>query len=171
MAEDKIYRPTEIDDSPFPGGEIQDFSTSGSNSKDTYQNQTSPEKEFPTKRIAVELVGNVLNTKSRKILAEFQFTEHGAIAIGRHEIGVSGDVRITPAGITARNIAGVTTFALDAETGDATFAGTIQSGAVIAGTVVVGNNNVVIDGENNRIVIYDDGGIARIILGFQEEGF
>ena len=169
--EDKVYTPETIPDQPFPGEGEEIAQTGGSTSGDILHPTTTPATKFPTKRIAHELIGAALNTKSRKILAEFEFTPSGALQVGKYENGVSGDLRISPNGITARNISGITTFAIDADTGDATFLGTIQSNSLIAGTVIVGNNNVIIDGENQRIIIYDDNGIARILLGYHENGF
>jgi len=62
---------------------------------------------------------------------------------------VSGDLRITPNGLTARDIAGITTFAIDGTTGGAVFKGTVQSGSLLTGGVVVEDENgqTVIDGE------------------------
>ena len=125
---------------------------------------------MPTRRVAHEVIGSALNTKSRKILAVFEFTESGALQIGKYENGVSGDLRITPNGITARDLAGITTFSLDGTTGDAVFKGTIQSESLIAGLVAVGDNNVILDGENQRIVI-NDGTNDRILIGYQQNGF
>ena len=94
----------------------------------------------------------------------------GALQIGKYESGVSGDLRISPNGIVARNSSGMTTFALDGDTGSAVFMGEIQAGAIITGLVSVGNNNVVIDGENQRMIV-NDGQTDRILIGFQSGGF
>jgi len=128
MADEKVYTPSTIADQPLPqeGTEIPASVVSGG--AGVYSPATIPPKPMPTRRVAVELISVALNTKSRKILAEFQFTEHGAIQIGKYTNGVSGDIRITPNGITARDKAGLTTFALDGDTGDATFKGTVQAG-------------------------------------------
>ena len=123
------------------------------------------DQSLPTKKIAVELLSSALNTRSQKINKEFTFTETGAIAVGKYEAGVSGDVKVSPAGIVARNSSGLTTFALDGDTGDAVFAGTIQAGTLISGEVVVGDNSVRIDGENRRIIVYDEAGDARVLIG------
>lgn len=172
MAEDKVYYPETIDENPFPQGEgiasfIPDQETSGGN----YSNQEINSQSFPMRKVSHELISLSLNTKSRKILGEFEFTQSGALQIGEYENGVSGDLKISPAGIVARNTAGTTTFAIDGETGDATFAGTIQSGALVTGIVAVGNNNLVLDGDARRIVVYDENGVARIIMGYQAGGF
>jgi len=171
MSDDlKIYYPQTISDTPFPQEKVSDSSISQASSGGVYEPQTTKAKEFPRKRIAVETIGSALNTKSRKILAEFEFTESGSIKIGKYEAGISGDIRITPNGITARDKTGLTTFSLDGDTGDAVFKGTIQTGALIAGIVTVGNNNVIIDGENQRIII-NDGEYDRVLIGYQKDGF
>ena len=171
MAEDKVYKPVEIEDSTLPGELESNVSSSQSSSGGVYSAGKTEDSGFPVKRIAVELMSTALNTKSRKILAEFEFTESGAIQIGKYDNGVSGDLRITPGGITARDKAGITTFAIDGETGSAVFKGSIQSGSLITGEVVVGNNRVILDGDNARMLIYDDDGIPRILIGYQESGF
>ena len=171
MAEEKVYTPDwSLPDTPFPMEGEADLSASQKTRGETYGPKTIKDQGFPTKRVAVELIGLALNTKSRKILAEFEFTEHGAIQIGKYTHGVSGDLRITPNGITARDKAGITTFAIDGATGNAVFKGTVQAGTLISGVVVVGNNRVIIDGENRRIII-NDGTDDRILIGYQQDGF
>lgn len=166
MDDQKIYYPQTIDENPFPTTEgEQDFDTTQQTSKGQYGSETIKPKTFPTKRIAYEVLGSALNTRSRRILAEFEFTESGALQIGKYENGVSGDIRISPNGIVGRDSAGLTTFALDATTGSATFKGEVQAGAFISGLVVVGDNSVVIDGENRRLVFYDENGIPVILIG------
>ena len=130
----KIYEPTVIEDTPFPGEELESEATKES-SGGIYSPTEIKDTPLPRKIIAHETIGAALNTKSRKILAEFEFTEHGAIQIGKYTNGVSGDLRFTPNGLTARDKAGITTFAIDGETGDAVFKGTIQAGSVIAAEV------------------------------------
>jgi len=153
--EEKVYYPATIADTPLPG-EVEEVSgVVEKKSAGIYQADRIPDRGFPTKKIAYEVMSSSLNTKSKKILAEFEFTEYGALQIGKYLNGVSGDLRISPNGITARDSAGNTTFALDGSTGSAVFAGTIQSGTLIAGMVVVGDNRVRIDGENGRILIDD----------------
>ena len=172
MAEDlKAYQPLEISDTPFPveGGEPPAAATLAAG-QDAYTPKTIQDKAFPVKRVAVELLSTALNTRSKKILQEFQFTESGALQVGKYEDGVSGDIRISPAGITARDSAGITTFALDGDSGDAVFKGQIRSGSLVTGEVIVGNNSVIIDGLNRRIIV-NDGTDDRVLIGFQEDGF
>jgi hypothetical protein len=170
MDELKVLTPEVIADNPFPNQEETSNSQTSQITGDTASPSTSKVQGMPTKRIAYEVIGSALNTKSRKILAVFEFTESGALQIGKYENGVSGDLRITPNGITARDLAGITTFAIDGTTGDAVFKGTIQAESLIAGLVAVGNNNVILDGENQRIVV-NDGTNDRVLIGYQPGGF
>jgi len=168
--DNKVYTPEVIEDAPFPQETVVPFDSSQSSANQVHKPTTTKEQAFPIKRVAVELISTVLNTKSRKILQEFQFTKSGAIQIGEYENGVSGDLRISPNGITARNISGITTFVIDGDTGDAVFAGEIRAGAAIVGRVVVGNNNIIIDGENKTIIV-NDGTYDRVLIGYQAGGF
>ncbi len=173
MTDEKIYSPVTIEDALFPqepDGTTVVTTKDGGTGAQAFGAEKIPEQPLPIKRVATELLSSALNTKSKKILAEFTFTQSGSISIGQYENGVSGDIRITPNGITARNMAGDTTFALDADTGNAVFKGSVQSGSIITGEVNVGNNSVIIDGENKRIII-NDGTNDRILLGFLENGF
>jgi len=166
MAEDKVYKPVEIEDSTLPGELESNVSSSQSSSGGVYSAGKTEDSGFPTKRVAVELLSSSLNTKSKKILAEFEFTESGALQIGKYDNGVSGDLRITPGGITARDQSGITTFAIDGETGSAVFKGTVQAGTLIGGKVAVGDGDILIDGEEKRMIFYDpDTGLASIIIG------
>jgi len=168
--DEKVYKPEEIPEQPFPGDGEQIAETAPALGGGVLSQGTVPAKKFPTKRVAHELIASSLNTKSRKILASFEFTPSGALQIGKYENGVSGDVRISPNGITARDSAGLTTFSIDGTTGDAVFKGSIQSGSLITGEVIVGNNNIILDGENQRIII-NDGANDRVLIGYQLNGF
>jgi len=170
--DDKIYTNEVITDQPFPGIEVETSGVEASapTSGGATTQATIPNKSTPTKRIATELLSTVLNTKSRKILGTFELAQNGGIQVGKYENGVSGDVKLTPIGIVARNQSGDITFLLDGDTGDATFKGTIQTGALIAGLVAVGNNNIILDGENQRIIV-NDGKNDRVLIGFQANGF
>ena len=168
MAEEpkeKVYYPETIEDSPFPGQEgVAVFSVNQPSSGGIYKPAEINEQVIPAKRVAVELIGASLNTKSRKILAEFQFTEMGAIQVGKYQTGVSGDLRISPNGITARNSSGLTTFTIDGDTGDAVFAGTVQAGTLISGAVAVGDGDILIDGDTKRMIFYVND-IPSIVIG------
>lgn len=169
---DKVYYPTTIEENPFPQIEgvatfISDQQKSGGN----YSNIQIEQQTFPFRKVAYEVISLALNTKSRKILGEFEFTQSGAIQVGKYENGVSGDLKISPNGIVARNESGTTTFSIDGTTGDAVFKGTIQAGSVVTGIVAVGDNNVVIDGDSKSIIVYDDNGIPRVHIGYLKGGY
>lgn len=162
--DDKVYYPEVIQETPFPNQTTVVGSTTTQASGEVSTADKTKQVSFPTKKIAVEVIGSALNTKSRKILKEFEFTEHGAIQIGKYENGVSGDVRLTPDGITARDKAGNTTVGIDGDTGDAVFKGSVQAGSLITGAVYVGDNTIILDGENKRIIV-NDGTTDRILIG------
>lgn len=101
-----------------------------------YGSPIVPEKILPKPTFASEIVSRSLNTLSKRILGEYQFTQQGAVQIGKYELGVSGDIRISPAGIVGRRASdGATSFAIDGETGDATFLGTITAGSIVVGYI------------------------------------
>jgi hypothetical protein len=165
MTDEKVYHAEEITDNPLPNEVLIDIPTSQSLGKDVYNPATVKNNPLPLKRVAVELIGSVLNTVSRKILGVFEFTKMGAIQIGEYLNGVSGDVKISPNGITARDSSGLTTFNLDGTTGNAVFKGTVQAGTIISGAVAVGDGNILIDGETKRMIFYDDNNIPVIVIG------
>lgn len=166
---DKIYSPETIDDSPLPGeSNVIDFTTptSGSGENKTTGTTETPDNRLPEKLIAVEVMGSALNTKAKKVLQEFNLEQRGGFQIGKYDPGNSGDVRITPNGITARDSAGSSTFSLDGTTGSAVFAGELRSGSLITGDIVVGNNAVIISGDTDkpRMVFYNNN-IPEIVIG------
>jgi len=164
--DNKVYTPATIEDTPFPDSEAIELGTSQTRGADTYGSESIKDQALPTKRIAQETIGQALNTKSRKILAEFEFELSGAIQIGKYENGVSGDIKISPNGIVARDSAGLTTFTIDGTTGSAVFKGSVQAGSIITGLVQLGDGYLVLDGEGRRIVLYDDDGVTpRIVIG------
>ena len=165
MSEEKIFTPEIVEATPFPGQDVPVVTQTQSNPAGTYTPTTTPAKSFPTRKIATELIGQAINTRSRNILQEFDLVGSGGFQVGKYENGVSGDLRITPNGITARDTAGLSTFAIDGTTGGAVFRGEVQAGAFISGLVVVGDNSVVIDGETRRLVFYDENGIPVIVIG------
>ena len=164
MPDEKVYTPTVLEDTPFPQEEDANITVSQSKAGGTYSPQTTKDQQFPTKRIAVELIGSALNTKSRKIMGEFEFTEQGAIKVGKYVNGVSGEVNLSPNGITAKDSAGITTFAIDGTTGNAVFKGTIQADTLIGGAVAVGDGDILIDGETKRMIFYEND-IPVIVIG------
>lgn len=166
--DDKIYTPEVIEDIPFPSDDAEIQIQESIQSGQTVTPAKTKDQNFPRRIIARETISSSLNTKSRKILATFEFTEMGALQIGKYQNGISGDIRISPSGILARNLAGELTFALDGESGDAVFKGTITTGAVISGEVVVGNNRLILtvteDGQPQ--IILNDGQNDRILIGY-----
>lgn len=123
---DKNFEPQIVQELPFPGQILQpDYSSKGV--QGDFSPITSQPNVFPRKRIAVELLSSVLNTKSRKILKEFQLQQSGGFQVGDFKEGLSGDIRITPDGLVARNIAGLPTVTIDGDTGDATFSGDVRA--------------------------------------------
>jgi len=112
---DTVYYNETIDDQPITSENVLTSEvTSESNSSTTPSgNTTISDASTPTQRIAFEVISTALNTKSKKILQAFEFTQSGALQIGVYEPGVSGDIRLSPTGIVARDSAGLTTFALD----------------------------------------------------------
>lgn len=165
MDDEKVYTPEVIDDQPFPVADVVPLTDTQTSGNDTFGQKTIQAQPLPTRKVAHDLIGQALNTKTLKILQAFELIQQGAIQIGKYENGVSGDVRITPNGITARDLAGLITFVLDGTTGDATFRGTVQTGSLIAGLLAVGDNSIVIDGESRRMVWYDENGIPVIVIG------
>ena len=162
---DQVFYPEVIQDAPFPNegtGEIPKAETLPSG---TYSPTTTPAKEITRKRVAVELLSQALNTRTKRILQEFELELSGGFKIGDFKDGETGDVRITPNGITARDKAGVTTMSLDGTTGDAIFKGKIQSGAVITETLLVGNNSIILSGTERRMTFYDADGTPQIVIG------
>lgn len=132
-----------------------------------------------SRNIIKDIINSKLDTDSQEILAAFEFGASGAIQIGAYSAGVSGDVRLSPAGIVARNKSNVNTFTLDGDSGDATFLGTVAANSVIAcdvsasritaGTIAaaanLGNSSVILDGANKRIIV-NDGTNDRVLIGY-----
>lgn len=173
MVEEKIYTPEVIEETPFPDEPIALDAQSESSASGNYTPTTTKEKTFPKKRIAVELLSTALNTRSRKILEEFKLEQSGGLQIGNFKEGISGDLKLTPNGITARDSLGVTTFAIVGSDGSAVFKGEIRSGSLITGEVIVGNNNLIltVDANGQPQIILNDGANDRVLLGYQENGF
>ena len=167
MADEKIYYPETIQETPFPGDEQEYISGGNVNgSGGTYKPATTQDQPLPTKRVATELISTSLNTKSKKITGEYGFTKSGAIQVGEYKQAISGELKLSPDGIVARNKSGITTFAIDGDTGDAVFAGRLQSGSLVTGSVAVGDGNILIDGENRRMIFYDETtGLPVIVIG------
>ena|SRR3990167_7093182 len=169
MDDEKVYTPEVVEENPFPGG-VDPIFLGQSSPKDTFAPTVSKDTKIRTKRTAVELLSTSLNTRSRKVLQEFELQQSGGFQIGNYQEGLSGDLRITPNGLTARDQAGTTTFAIDGTDGSAVFKGEVKSGSLVSGQVIVGNNRVIIDGESQTIIV-NDGSNDRVLIGYQENGF
>ena len=168
MDDVQVYTPTIVQEVAFPLEEESIGSESATNTTSSggvYEQRETPAQPFPVSRIATELMSTALNTRSKRILAEFQFTQSGALQIGTYQNGVSGDTRITENGIVARNKSGIVTFALDNEEGDAFFAGKIQTGTVVAGIVSVGDDAIQINGLTKQLLWFADDGKCVILIG------
>ena len=166
---DKIYEAEVISDTPFPtlpnATNVAAVGTTSTNDTIPSNAPVIPIQTFPAIKIADEMISSALNSKTQKIIQEFAFTPQGAIQVGEFEPGVSGDIRISPDGIIARNQQGDVTIAIDGDTGDAQFQGTIQGKNVLTGLVNVGNGNIQIDGGNERIVFFDSNAVPVIVIG------
>lgn len=156
---DKVYYPEIIETYPLPDTVVETETPAGTYTpKGDFTPSADVDEKFPPKSVAKELIGVSLNTKSQKILGNFTFGQVGAISIGTYESGVSGDIRLTPTGIVARNINGVTTFALDGSTGDAVFLGQVKAGSVVS------DGDITISGTGAFVV--NDGTYNVIRLGY-----
>lgn len=145
MDDDKVYTQEVVPAKPFPGEVIPVTTTTQSSSGGNFTPTVSSDKPLPVKKIATELLSTALNTRTRNILQEFELQQSGGFRVGNFEEGLSGDIRITPNGITARDIAGITTFAIDGTTGDAIFKGQLRSGTLITGEITLGDGSIILD--------------------------
>lgn len=132
--DEKVYTPEVIAENPFPGEPILIDSSSKASADGNYSPTVTRSRAFKKKVLANELLSTALNTRSRKILGEFSFAASGALQLGDFREGISGDLRLTPNGITARDLAGLTTFALDGTDGSAVFKGHVQAGSFVSGS-------------------------------------
>lgn len=104
-----------------------------------------------------------LNTSAKTILADFSFGVSGALQIGTYQAGVSGDIRISPNGIIARNSAGANTIAINGSTGEITAfvltAGSITgitiTGGILQTSAATDVDRVIISGANNDIEFWN----------------
>lgn len=150
-----IYYPEVIPDAPFPMGDIEIINESQQTSNGNYSTTERKEFKLPKKRISTELLSTAINTRSRKILESFELQQSGGFQIGNYQDGQTGDIKITPDGLVARNSSGLTTLLLDGDTGDAIFAGELRTGSTITGSVEV---------TDGYIALYNDG-ILQIFIG------
>jgi len=157
--DEKIYHAEVIQEVPFPG-QIGDtiISDSQKPNQQIFTQQIVKDQGFPTKKVAQELLSSALNTRSKKVLAEFQFAPSGALQIGNQETDISGDIRISPDGIVARNKKGENTIVIDGDTGDVFIKGNLLAGSIISessikgGTIDIGGEDAEsfhVDGDGN----------------------
>lgn len=162
MDDEKIYRPATIEEQPFPGlleaGFLND--TQGTTTKAVTTPKTIQDRPIPQKIVSHETIGQSLNTKARKILQEYQFTESGALAIGKFLEAVSGDIRISPDGLVARDSSGNITVAIDGQTGNAVFSGELRSGSLITGRIEMGPDGLIAIGDETGGTILDQFGLV-----------
>ena len=162
--DDKVLKPTIIEEVDFPEiGQSTTTTTGSGNTAEVLTPNAEVGKSFPPALIARTVIADSLDTQSRRILADYTFGEYGSISIGKFEPGVSGDVKISPSGIAARNKMGETTITLDATTGDATFKGTVAAGSFIAG-----NYFTVQQSGNYKGIFINDGTYDVIFIGTEE---
>ena len=162
--DDKVLKPTIIEEVDFPEiGQSTTTTTGSGNTAEVLTPNAEVGKSFPPALIARTVIADSLDTQSRRILADYTFGEYGSILIGKFEPGVTGDVKISPSGIAARNKMGETTITLDATTGDATFKGTVAAGSFIAG-----NYFTVQQSGNYKGIFINDGTYDVIFIGTEE---
>ena len=77
---------------------------------------------------------NAIDTANGDILGEFTFGVSGALQIGTYSNGVSGDLKLSPNGILARDSSGATTFSINGTTGVAVLNGLVVGTNVGLGT-------------------------------------
>jgi len=157
MSDITVYTQEVIADTAFPTEELADANT--------YSAETISDQSFPETVVANDLVNSSLNTQTRKILGSYSFTPTGALQVGKYVLNSSGDVRISPDGIVARNKTGVNTFTLDGDTGDATFKGNVIAGSLISGNITLGGFN----NEDGLILVNDASG--NNILRMDKDGY
>jgi hypothetical protein len=159
--DNKVYEQEVIVETPFPSETgIPGFAPTVANAVGTYTPTTTKEKTIPKKKLALELLSTALNTRSKKILQEFDLADSGGLKIGNFKEGLSGDLRITPNGLTARDIAGLTTFAIDGLTGSAVFRGEIR-----AADFVISDENGLISLNNFNSGYIDNSNVLTITPG------
>lgn len=157
-----MLKPPASSDITFPTNDPGSGSSASPTKKATTLSKVpqTPPIKFRERIVSDEVISTSLDTQSRRILGTFEFGKVGALQIGKYEENVSGDIRISPTGIVGRNINGVITFIIDAETGDATFRGTVAAGSLISGDLVLGG-----DGNGDGMMTIKDAAGNSIIIG------
>ncbi len=96
--------------------------------------------------LITDIINARLDTEAKTILDSFSFGVSGAIQIGTYVNGVTGDIKISPSGIIARNTSGANTITVNGTTGDVTLIGTITASAGSIGGWVVQPTYLYYDG-------------------------
>jgi len=151
--QDKIYYPETINSFSLPGIIGEQSYLSSNNGYGVNAPESVKPVQFPSANFAQEVLSKNLNTQSKKILGSFSFNTSGAIVIGTYENGVTGDIKLSPNGIVARNSAGTTTFSIDGTTGSATFLGTLIAGSLFSGDIAIGAGNAIFKADSNGIYL------------------
>jgi len=141
MATDKnkTLTPTVIPENQFPGKPQITGQTTANSTQETFYPSEISGKSFPVSITASRLLSSTLDTQRRQIMGGYTFTQMGAITIGNYRNGIGSGISISPTGLVGVNN-GVTKFAIDNQ-GNATFAGTITAGVIVAtGALIVGTN-------------------------------
>jgi hypothetical protein len=151
MATFKILQPPVIEVPPFPQqGEGQfNNTTSQEGTKDNKEPEKTEWRTLPAPGYAKEMISHRLDTIAGLIKGAFEFTKFAALRIGRFLEGETGEITITGNGISAVDINGKTTFALDGRNGDATFSGELAAGGIITGKIDMGKDGYIIGGDLN----------------------
>ena len=111
-----------------------------------------------------DLTNSNFNTQTRQILAGFSFGASGAIQIGTYSNGTSGDIRISPNGITGRNSSNVTTFSIDGTTGAATFGGELSAPSGSIGGWTIGSNSLFAGASGYRVGLESDSTSGNVVI-------
>lgn len=167
--DDKILKPTVIEEIPFPSGTQETQQVVGGSDNNEIKRPTEVQpRTFPVLNIATGLKSSTFDTETRTIAADYSFTEYGAISIGKFSPGVSGDIRLSPSGILARNKDGRITFSIDGNTGNLITDGYIQVGGaasdVNSGVTTISAGKVLISGATT-VASWSSGSDATYIDG------
>lgn len=159
-----VYYPHEIEDKQL-GDTYEDSGDDNlgkTYSTEIYKPLTDLDRKFPSRVVAQETLSQSLDTRAKRIRGEYQFSKEGAIIVGGYEAGTSGEVAISPDGITAKNVNNETTFSIDGTTGDAVLKGQVKAGSFVS------DGDVTIQGTGAFVV--NDGTYNVLRLGYFSGG-
>jgi hypothetical protein len=109
-----------------------------------------------------DVINESIDTASKNILGEYAFGASGAIQIGTYVNGVSGDIKISPAGILARNTSGAYSLSIDGTTGSVSMVGSISAAAGYIGGWAVTASALYFDGATDAV----SSGLSRLDYPF-----